>query len=478
MIRSWQESDGARRFASTAMRSLNFTPMLCVLLALLIASGAGAQGARAANTTLLIDLSQGPPPATISASGLYADTIQRQLAPGIVPYAVNAQLWSDGAWKERYLALPGTEQIGFSRDGNWVFPANSVLVKNFYLEQVYGDTSSRRLVETRFLIHGGAVMGWQGFSYLWNDAGTDADLLTTGASRTFSIEHAGSVSVQQLNYQFPASEDCQRCHTFGSGQVLGVRTAQLNRLDADGTHQLERLRQLGLFVENIGGDFDSMPKWADPADNSAPVSDRARAYLASNCSHCHLPGGLRRTEIDLRHDTPLADMGIVNQESSLDDLEGVDRRIVKPGDAANSVLLLRTLRLDERRMPPLATGVIDVMGTQLLRRWIEELGAATSVVQLSPLPAATTLGPAYPNPFNGATTLRFTVDVPSPVSLVVFDALGRKVRTLHSDHVPAGSYQVSWDGADDLGRPVASGVYLYRLVARDYRMTRRLTVLR
>lgn len=468
------------------MRSLADTFKLVLstlVLALQVASAAIAQTLpqaplRVPNTSLLIDLSQGPPPATISASGLFVDIDNRQVAAGIVPYTVNAQLWSDGAYKTRYLALAGNDQVEFSRDGNWVFPDNTILVKNFYVEAVHNDSSSRQLVETRLLIQAGPVRGWQGYSYLWNDAGTDADLLTTGASRTYTIEHAGGDSVQQLAYQFPASEDCQRCHTFGSGQVLGVRTAQLNRRDADGRQQLNRLRQLGLFTRDIGDDFDAMPKWANPDDDRASVTARARAYLATNCSHCHLPGGLRRTEIDLRHDTPLADMGIINQESALDDLEGFDRRIVKAGDPANSVLLLRTLRLDERRMPPLATGVIDAPGTALLRRWIEQLGRATSVVRLDALPTATSLGQAYPNPFNGSARIRFTVASPSAVSLVLFDGLGRRVRTLLHGQVSPGSFRLAWDGTDETGHQVASGVYFVRLAAGSFQQTERLTYLR
>ncbi len=432
---------------------------------------------RVPNTSLLIDLAKAPAPATIAASGLFADMTRRRIAAGIIPYSVNSQLWSDGAYKTRYLALPGETQIEFSRDGNWVFPQNTVLVKNFYVESVGGDSTSRQLVETRFLVLAGPVLGWQGFSYMWNDTGTDADLLTTGAHRTFAVKHAGSDTVTQLSYQFPASEDCQRCHTFGSGQVLGVRTAQLNRVDSDGGSQLQRLRQLELFTEDIGDDFEAMPAWADPADARAPVEARARAYLASNCSHCHRPGGLRRTEIDLRHDTPLADMGIVDQESALDDLEGFDRRIVKPGDAANSVLLLRTLRLDARRMPPLATSVIDTRGTALLSRWVVELGRPTSVQQPPAVPAVHALGRAYPNPFNGVTTLRFTVAASSPVSLELYDSLGRRIRTLVNAPHPQGSFAVTWDGRDDVGLPVASGVYFYRLLVGDFRQTRRLLLL-
>lgn len=71
-----------------------------------------------------------------------------------------------------------------------------------------------------------------------------------------------------------------------------------------------------------------------------------------------------------------------------------------------------------------------------------------------------------PNPFSPRTTIRFRIDGSAPVSLFVFDASGRKVRTLLSgERRPAGTQFVSWDGKDDLGRELASGVYLYQVSA-------------
>ena len=243
-------------------------------------------------------------------------------------------------------------------------------MKSFYLDMVRGDPSSRRIVETRLLIKAGESERWEGFSYRWNEAGTDAELLIPGGTERYEIvdpEAPGGRS--HVDYIFPATEDCGRCHTPQVGQVLGVRTAQLNGLhDYEGTpaHQLEVWNRLGLFTEEIGGGFEEFPRWEDPADASAQLAGRARSYLAANCANCHLPGGLRRTEIDLRYDTPLEATGTVDALSNLDDLDGVDRRILLPGDAANSVLVLRMLALDDRRMPPLASGIVDAEGARLL----------------------------------------------------------------------------------------------------------------
>ena len=464
---------------------LTAPPLLwpAVVLVMGLCHGAWAQPReRVANTSLLVDLTAGPPPATISASGLYTDTEARIPSPGLVPFSVNSPLWSDGAHKVRYLALPGLSRIEFSRDGHWRFPPNTVLVKSFYLDMVRGDPSSRRIVETRLLIKAGESERWEGFSYRWNEAGTDAELLIPGGTERYEIvdpEAPGGRS--HVDYIFPATEDCGRCHTPGAGFVLGVRTAQFNGPhDYGGTraHQLQVWNDLGLFTAGAGGDFEGFPRWEDPADASAQLAGRARSYLAANCANCHLPGGLRRTEIDLRYDTPLEATGTVNAFSNLDDLDGVDRRILLPGDARNSVLVLRMLVLDDRRMPPLASGVVDAEGVRLLSRWIDALGAPTAISGPPPAPPASTLVSGHPNPFNASTTITWSLAQEGPVDLAVHDVTGRRIRTLVSSRLAAGPHHVRWDGLDERGAPAASGVYLVRLRTTAESPTFKLTLLR
>jgi hypothetical protein len=82
----------------------------------------------------------------------------------------------------------------------------------------------------------------------------------------------------------------------------------------------------------------------------------------------------------------------------------------------------------------------------------------------SPLAAGNRLAPAYPNPFNPSTTLRFESDAHGPLRLVVVDAAGRALRELAAGTFPAGHHTVEWDGKDDAGRRLPSGLYLARLI--------------
>ena len=100
--------------------------------------------------------------------------------------------------------------------------------------------------------------------------------------------------------------------------------------------------------------------------------------------------------------------------------------------------------------------------------------------QAAGVPEAFQLRGNWPNPFNASTVIAFDVSGTIPVHLVVYDVLGRRVRALHSgETLTAGHYRTSWNGRDDAGRSVASGVYLYRLTAgEDFTAVGRMALVR
>ena len=100
--------------------------------------------------------------------------------------------------------------------------------------------------------------------------------------------------------------------------------------------------------------------------------------------------------------------------------------------------------------------------------------------QTAGVPEAFWLHGNWPNPFNASTTIAFDVSGTVPVHLVVYDVLGRRVRTLYSGEIlTAGHYRASWNGRDDEGRSAASGVYLYRLTAgADFTAVGRMALVR
>jgi len=94
------------------------------------------------------------------------------------------------------------------------------------------------------------------------------------------------------------------------------------------------------------------------------------------------------------------------------------------------------------------------------------------------LPLTFSLSQNYPNPFNPATSIEYTIPVRSHVRLSIFNILGREVTTLVDGERPAGAYVVEWDGRNQGGNSVATGVYFYRLVAEDFVETKKMILLK
>ncbi len=84
----------------------------------------------------------------------------------------------------------------------------------------------------------------------------------------------------------------------------------------------------------------------------------------------------------------------------------------------------------------------------------------------------------YPNPFNPVTTIEFSLPEAIRVELTVFNSTGQVVKNLTRESYQAGTYSVKWDGTNETGQKVASGVYIYRLVAGDFVKTNRMILLK
>ncbi len=101
-----------------------------------------------------------------------------------------------------------------------------------------------------------------------------------------------------------------------------------------------------------------------------------------------------------------------------------------------------------------------------------------TVAEENNLPTGFSLSANYPNPFNPETSIDFVIPETSHVSLTIYNALGQHVKTLASEVKSAGSYTVVWDGRDDAGRLVNSGVFFYRMKAGNIIRTNKLMFLK
>jgi hypothetical protein len=83
------------------------------------------------------------------------------------------------------------------------------------------------------------------------------------------------------------------------------------------------------------------------------------------------------------------------------------------------------------------------------------------------LPVGIRLDQNFPNPFNGSTVIRFLLPVAGTVHLEIYDVLGARIAMPVAGELGAGEHSIVWDGRTSDGRPVASGMYIYRLTASD-----------
>ena len=262
-------------------------------------------------------------------------------------------------------------------------PLALFFVKNFLLPTDLTDPDNPALlkpIETRFLVRGEDGIYFY-FTYQWRADGSDADLLTSGTTKDFDIiDTDGSPTVQTWTY--PSRENCVDCHQTGAGNVLGMKSRQMNHSILYPStnitaNQITTFAGLNLF--DVAPDFTSLPdalKSVAITDTSESLELRVSSYLDSNCSFCHRPesnAGL--ADFDARLTTPIILSGIINANPESGSLGIVDAEIVKPGAPSQSILYIRDSSLDEEvRMPPIARSINDPDYVPVLRAWIERLG--------------------------------------------------------------------------------------------------------
>lgn len=253
---------------------------------------------------------------------------------GAIAYDVASPLWSDGAEKERMIVVPKGGRGQVLADGDLRLPVGTVAVKTFSV--------GGRKVETRLLVQH-ALGSWTGYSYAWNEAGTDAELVV-GNRRTET-------------WYFPSNEDCTACHTAAAGYTLGLEARQI-ATSPDAVAAMNR--KLAQPIDR----FTALP--------NGTVEERARSYLHANCSMCHREGSSTgAAELDLRADTALERTGLCGKPQA-GSLGIADPRILASADPARSVLLQRMKSLDPAtRMPKLASHVVDRAAALLIEEWIQ-----------------------------------------------------------------------------------------------------------
>jgi uncharacterized repeat protein (TIGR03806 family) len=295
---------------------------------------------------------------------------------GGIPYDLTTPLFSDYAQKHRFVFLPPGTQASYDPDAPFSFPVGTMIAKTFAFAYDLRDVGlGERLVETRLLIH--RESGWVGRAWIWDEAQTQAALAIGGGLETVEWIHTDG-TMRSTSYQIPNANQCTSCH-WPDNHPIGPKARLLNRdYDYGGgaENQLAHWSAMGWLA---GAPADPataprLPVWNDPGDGT--LEERARAYLESNCAHCHSEvGRARSTGLWLEYDRPFdSKVGLCKSPQSAGGGSGGLLYDIVPGDPLMSILVFRMAQVAPQiKMPELSKSVVHDEGVALVSDWVQGL---------------------------------------------------------------------------------------------------------
>lgn len=294
-------------------------------------------------------------PPRLSQTGLFADLRRQQLEAGVFAYAPEFTLWSDGAEKRRFIAIPEGERIDSHDPEAWVFPEGTKLWKEF--------NQADRHLETRLFQKTGPGEGdWAAAAYVWSADQSDAELAPYGA-----------LDVQGTDHDVPASGECFACHDGRPNRILGFSAVQLAPRSYDAPDRLTELAAQSLLSEPLTA--------LDVPGTS--IERAALGYLHANCSHCHNQSDAARSKskcfnpnqrlsFELDFTLHAGNLSTVEQSGAYRTAVG---QVIEPGDPSGSKLVQLMAKRSRGlgQMPPLGTERVDDQGLGVVREWIQSL---------------------------------------------------------------------------------------------------------
>ncbi|MDH4224001.1 MAG: T9SS type A sorting domain-containing protein [candidate division Zixibacteria bacterium] len=231
------------------------------------------------------------------------------------------------------------------------------------------------------------------------------------------------------------------------------------------TQELGRVSLALSADEPLGGVAVAL-KFAEPGTDiicsRADFSNGIADYIADDGQ-----SGVKFTQIDNEKKTILA-VVIPFTAEALPKGEGVFLNLEFKGTG--------TVKLEE-------TTVYHQKGISLVNIQAQEIPYEFNPIELvnkveQVIPKEFSLAQNYPNPFNPITTVSYALPVDAPVKLTIYNILGQRVKTLVDDYQTAGYKQVIWDGTNENGQEVSSGIYFYQIKAGSFSKTAKMSMLK
>lgn len=317
-------------------------------------------------------------------------------------YDINMPLFSDYAGKFRTLWLPPNTKLTPRPDGQpgFSYPVGAIISKTFFYQQASiaspeallteaTITKKPRVIKTStYRSDGGALNltghlpietrlmvnhedGWHAVSYQWHE--DEAYLAITGAIVPLSLQD------RAFSYLIPSRNQCAGCHatnhTTGKLLPIGLHQSQLQRMSPENADlaQLQAWQQRGWLTTAANTNQQVMPSWEQ---SDANIQDLARAYLDSNCGHCHNPNGPADTSaLDLSHANKNQEsLGVCKPPIAAGRGSGGHLYGIVPGAPDASILVYRLASTNlSSRMPEVGRSLEHTEGVALVSQWIASM---------------------------------------------------------------------------------------------------------
>ena len=311
-------------------------------------------------------------PKKLSETGLFADTAAHRWNTGVREFHIQHPAWHDGAVARRAIALPELsrasvyssprplEQIAMF-NSRLHYPPGTVLAKTLELDG--------RRIETQVLQFDGRL--WQAFAWVWNADQTDAELAPATGIEIALPKQPGRT------WRIHSRTECFQCHNLWAETSLAFTPEQLHNPSAGASSEWLQLVQEG-FVTTLDSNEKTtaaescvrQPLTSDPA---APIAQRARSWLHTNCAHCHQQNAGTGAALTMRSHDPDSETGLFDSLPAKGSFGLADARIIARGHPQRSTLLYRVASAAAGRMPHIGSREVDFHGVALLTEWIAEM---------------------------------------------------------------------------------------------------------
>jgi len=311
--------------------------------------------------------------AKLSSYGFFVGDLKNlQPTEGVIPYSLNSALFSDYAYKKRFVKIPKGKKASYNATEVLDFPEGTVIIKNFYYPSDFREPENNiRILETRLLILENGE--WKALPYIWNDEQTEAFLDVAGKNIDVEWVHYDGEK-RQVNYSVPNINQCKGCHLRGDKiSPIGPSARQLNG-PSKSKNQLVEWQQHEM-LEDLPP-IESVPLLASYEDKNESIAKRARAWLEINCAHCHRQDGSAKTS-GLHLLTSVNESTVLGVgKAPIAAGKGSGGRLfgIVPGKPDESILQYRIESTHPGiMMPELGRKLVHEEGVELVRRWISKM---------------------------------------------------------------------------------------------------------